>query len=121
LGIGVRCGLHAGECEFRGNDIGGIAVHTGARIAALARTGEVLVSNTVKDLVNGSGIIFQDRGRHVLKGVPGEWTLFTCNQFTTCNGTNALWPASWGESAEVDEARVAVLPSKGGPRSSSFT
>jgi class 3 adenylate cyclase len=76
LGIGIRCGLHTGECELRGNDIGGIAVHTGARIAALAHAGEVLVSNTVKDLVNGSGIAFHDRGTHELKGVPGEWRLF---------------------------------------------
>lgn len=79
LGIGIRCGLHTGECELRGDDIGGIAVHTGARIAALAHAGGVLVSNTVKDLVNGSGIAFQDRGTHVLKGVPGEWRLFACS------------------------------------------
>jgi class 3 adenylate cyclase len=61
---------------MRGDDIGGIAVHIGARIAALAHAGEVLVSGTVKDLVNGSGIAFHDRGTHVLKGVPGEWKLF---------------------------------------------
>jgi class 3 adenylate cyclase len=77
LGIDVRSGLHTGECELRDDDIGGIAVHIGARIAALAQPGEVLVSSTVKDLVNGSGIAFQDRGTHVLKGVPGEWKLFT--------------------------------------------
>jgi class 3 adenylate cyclase len=76
LGIEIRCGLHTGECAIRGDDIGGIAVHIGARIAALAQAGEVLVSGTVKDLVNGSGIVFQDRGTHVLKGVPGEWKLF---------------------------------------------
>jgi class 3 adenylate cyclase len=76
LGIDIRCGLHTGECEMRGDDIGGIAVHIGARIAALAHAGEVLVSGTVKDLVNGSGIAFHDRGTHVLKGVPGEWKLF---------------------------------------------
>jgi pimeloyl-ACP methyl ester carboxylesterase len=76
LGIEVRSGLHTGECERRGDDIGGIAVHIGARIAALAQAREVLVSRTVKDLVNGSGIAFQERGTHVLKGVPGEWTLF---------------------------------------------
>jgi pimeloyl-ACP methyl ester carboxylesterase/class 3 adenylate cyclase len=76
LGIDVRGGLHTGECELRGDDIGGIAVHIGARVAALAHAGEVLVSSTVKDLVNGSGIVFQDRGAHVLKGVPGEWQLF---------------------------------------------
>ncbi len=76
LGIDIRSGLHTGECEIRGDDIGGIAVHIGARIAALARAGEVLASGTVKDLVNGSGIAFQDRGLHSLKGVPGEWRLF---------------------------------------------
>lgn len=78
LGIGIRCGLHTGECELRGDDIGGIAVHTGARIAALAHAGEVLVSKTVKDLVTGSDIAFQDRGTHLLKGIPGEWSLFAC-------------------------------------------
>ena len=77
LGIDIRSGLHTGECELRGNDIGGIAVHIGARIAALANGREVLVSRTVKDLVNGSGITFRDRGTHALKGVPGEWQLFT--------------------------------------------
>jgi pimeloyl-ACP methyl ester carboxylesterase len=76
LGIDIRCGLHTGECEIRGDDIGGIAVHIGARIAALAQAREVLVSSTVKDLVNGSGIAFEDRGTHTLKGVPGEWRLF---------------------------------------------
>ncbi|WP_081809375.1 adenylate/guanylate cyclase domain-containing protein [Mycobacterium sp. URHB0044] len=75
-GVDVRSGLHTGECELRGDDIGGIAVHIGARIAALANAGEVLVSSTVKDLVNGSGITFQDRGTHVLKGVPSEWRVF---------------------------------------------
>jgi class 3 adenylate cyclase len=76
LGIEVRAGLHTGEVEARGDDIGGIAVHTGARVAALASAGEVLVSSTVKDLVAGSGIKFEDRGEHQLKGVPGTWRLF---------------------------------------------
>jgi class 3 adenylate cyclase len=76
LGIDVRSGLHTGECELLRDDIGGIAVHIGARIAGLAEAGEVLVSSTVKDLVNGSGIVFTDRGTHILKGVPGEWRLF---------------------------------------------
>ena len=76
LGIDIRTGLHAGECEVRGEDIGGIAVHIGARIAALARGREVLVSSTVKDLVNGSGITFEDRGTHVLKGIPAQWQLY---------------------------------------------
>jgi class 3 adenylate cyclase/pimeloyl-ACP methyl ester carboxylesterase len=77
IGIDVRGGLHTGECELRGDDIGGIAVHIGARVAALAGAGEVFVSNTVKDLVNGSGITFRDRGTHALKGLPGQWQLFS--------------------------------------------
>jgi len=76
LGIEVRSGLHAGECEVLGEKISGIAVHIGARVAANAGAGEVLVSNTVKDLVAGAGIRFETRGTHVLKGVPGEWPLF---------------------------------------------
>ncbi len=76
LGIDVRVGLHTGEIELRGEDIGGIAVHIGARIAALANAGEVLVSRTVTDLVAGSGIEFADHGIHQLKGVPGDWQLF---------------------------------------------
>jgi class 3 adenylate cyclase len=77
LGIEVRAGLHTGECEMRNGDIAGIAVHTGARVSAKASPGEVLVSSTVRDLVAGSGIEFQDRGVHRLKGVPGEWRLFS--------------------------------------------
>jgi class 3 adenylate cyclase len=76
FGIEVRAGLHAGEVELRGDDIGGIAVHIGARISALAGAGEVLVSSTVKDLVAGSGIEFHGRGEHELKGVQGTWNLF---------------------------------------------
>ena len=73
IGLDIRGGLHTGECLRRGDDIGGIAVHIAARIAAKAGAKEVLVSNTVKDLVYGSGITFEGRGSHVLKGVPGEW------------------------------------------------
>jgi class 3 adenylate cyclase len=76
LGIEVRAGLHTGEVELRGEDIGGIAVHIAARVMAQAGAGEVLVSSTVKDLVAGSGIAFADRGTHALKGVPDEWRLF---------------------------------------------
>jgi class 3 adenylate cyclase/alpha-beta hydrolase superfamily lysophospholipase len=76
LGIEMRTGLHAGEVELRGDDVGGIAVHIGARVMSLAGGGEVLVSSTVKDLVVGSGLKFDDRGEHELKGVPGEWRLF---------------------------------------------
>ena len=76
LGIDIRAGLHSGECEVIGDDLGGIAVHIGARVAAMARPGEILVSSTVKDLVSGSGIPFEDRGTKRLKGIPGEWRLF---------------------------------------------
>jgi len=76
LGIQVRAGLHTGECEVRGDDIGGIAVHIGARVSALAGPNDVLVSSTLRDLVIGSGLEFEDRGTHQLKGVPGEWRLF---------------------------------------------
>ncbi|WNG95256.1 adenylate/guanylate cyclase domain-containing protein [Mycobacterium sp. ITM-2016-00318] len=76
LGIEVRAGLHTGECEVRGDDIGGIAVHIGARVSALAGPNDVLVSSTLRDLVIGSGLAFEERGARQLKGVPGEWRLF---------------------------------------------
>jgi class 3 adenylate cyclase len=76
LGLQVRAGLHTGECEIRGGDIGGIAVHIGARVSALAGPNDVLVSSTLRDLVIGSGLEFEARGAHELKGVPGEWHLF---------------------------------------------
>jgi pimeloyl-ACP methyl ester carboxylesterase len=76
LGLEIRAGLHIGEVEIAGDDVEGLAIHIGARIAALAGTGEVLVSRTIKDLVVGSGLTFQDRGMHALKGVPDEWRLF---------------------------------------------
>ena len=75
LGVEVRAGVHVGECEVRGNDLAGLSVHIGARVCALAEAGEVLATSTVRDLVAGSGIQFEDRGRQVLKGVPGEWPL----------------------------------------------
>ena len=76
LGIGLRVGLHTGECEIRGDDLGGLAVHIAARVAATADLGEILVSQMVKDLVVGSGINFIERGEHDLKGIPGSWRLF---------------------------------------------
>jgi class 3 adenylate cyclase len=76
LGLEIRAGLHTGECERVDGKLGGIAVPTGARIAALADAGEVLVSQTVKDLVAGSGLLFGDRGEQELKGVPGTWRLY---------------------------------------------
>jgi class 3 adenylate cyclase len=79
LGIEIRAGVHIGECEMLGDDIGGVAVHTGARIMAEAAPGEVLASGTIKDLVAGSGLLFADRGTHTLKGVPGEWRLLSAH------------------------------------------
>ena len=77
IGLAVRAGLHTGECEKLGEKVGGLAVHIGARVAGRAHPGEVLVSGTVRDLVAGSGIRFAERGTHALKGVPGEWTLYS--------------------------------------------
>ena len=75
-GLQIRCGVHTGECERRGDDLGGIAVHIGARVGATARPGEVLVSSTVKELVAGSGIAFEERGPYALKGISESWNLF---------------------------------------------
>jgi class 3 adenylate cyclase len=80
IGIAVRCGIHTGEIELRGDDVGGIAVHIAQRVQGLAQPDEVLVSRTVVDLVGGSGIAFADRGTHVLKGVPEAWHLFAVEE-----------------------------------------
>jgi class 3 adenylate cyclase len=77
LGLEVRAGVHTGECYVKGDDLTGITVHVGARIAAVGGAGEVVVSGMVKDLVPGAGITFASRGTHSLKGVPGKWQLFT--------------------------------------------
>lgn len=77
IGVELRVGMHTGECEVRGDNLGGLAVHIAARVGALAGASEVVVSGTVKDLVVGSGIEFDDRGDHELKGVPGSWKLFS--------------------------------------------
>ena len=76
FGLPLRAGVHTGEVELIGDDIGGIAVHVAARIAALAGEGEVLTSSTVRDLVAGSGLVFEDRGEQMLKGVPEPWRVF---------------------------------------------
>jgi class 3 adenylate cyclase len=76
IGIQIRAGCHTGEVELAGTDIRGIAVHIGSRVSALAGSGEVLVSSTVKDLVAGSGLVFEDAGEHELKGVPDTWRLY---------------------------------------------
>ena len=75
IGLSVRCGIHTGEIELRGDDIAGMAVHIGARVSGLAQPGEILTTTTVRDLVVGSGVCFEERGRHELKGVPGAWGL----------------------------------------------
>jgi class 3 adenylate cyclase len=79
FGLAIRAGLHTGECEMVGDKVMGLAVHIAARIAGMAESDEVLVSSTVRDLVAGSGLRFEDRGSEVLKGVPGEWRLFTAH------------------------------------------
>ncbi|MFV1960362.1 MAG: alpha/beta fold hydrolase, partial [Acidimicrobiia bacterium] len=80
LGLGVRCGVHTGMVEVVGDDVAGLAVHIGARVGAMAHPGEVLVSSTVKDLVAGSGFMFEDRGRHELKGVPDRWQVYAATR-----------------------------------------
>jgi class 3 adenylate cyclase len=76
IGLDVRSGVHAGECEESGGKLVGIAVHIGSRVLGIAQPGEVLVSSTVRDLVAGSGIEFDDRGEHTLKGIAGPWRLY---------------------------------------------
>ncbi len=81
LGLEVRAGLHTGECEVLGDKLAGVAVHVGARVAGKAAAGEVLVSSTVRDLVAGSGLEFEDRGTQELKGIPGAWRLFSVQRW----------------------------------------
>jgi class 3 adenylate cyclase len=79
IGLPLRAGLHTGEVELRGHDIGGIAVHAAARVMGQCRPSEVLVSRVVTDLVAGAGLKFSDRGSHELKGLPGKWDLFAAS------------------------------------------
>jgi class 3 adenylate cyclase len=76
LGLDIRVGIHAGQCEISDGDVSGIAVHLAARVLSVAGPGDVLVSGTVRDLLFGSEVTFEDRGRHHLKGIQGEWQLF---------------------------------------------
>lgn len=76
IGLEIRAGVHTGEVDLRGSDVGGLTVHIAARVAAMAGAGEVLVSSTVKDLLVGAGIEFDSRGKHELKGVPDVWRLY---------------------------------------------
>nr|WP_090341205.1 adenylate/guanylate cyclase domain-containing protein [Mycolicibacterium malmesburyense]CRL70997.1 lignin peroxidase LipJ [Mycolicibacterium malmesburyense] len=111
LGLSVRAGLHTGECERRGHDVSGLAVHIGARIGALAEADEVLVSGTVRDLLLGSEIQFVDRGRHTLKGVPGEWDLFAVAGTARKPVDNSTSSASFGDRALA--AGVKRMPAVG--------
>jgi class 3 adenylate cyclase len=94
LGLSIRAGLHTGECEVTDGKIAGIAVHTGARVAALAAADEVLVSSTVRDLVAGSGIRFDEKGAHELKGIPGQWRLFAVQRARLLSTERCPWVAS---------------------------
>jgi class 3 adenylate cyclase len=105
-GVEIRAGVHTGECELIGDDVGGMAVHIGARVAARAAPGEVLVSSTVKDLVVGSGIEFADRGKHQLKGVPGDWQLLAVADHRPSSSAAAPRPRD-------DVAPNAVLRQRG--------
>jgi TolB-like protein/class 3 adenylate cyclase len=109
LGINVRAGLHTGECEVIGEKVGGIGLHIGARVAALAAQNEVLVSGTVKDLVAGSGLRFGEHGVHVLRGIPGEWRLFSAEDASD----EDEWVAD-----NFREAQTSCVPDK--PASSTF-
>jgi class 3 adenylate cyclase/streptogramin lyase len=104
LGVQIRAGIHVGECEQMGRKVGGIAVHTAARVLAAAQPGDVLVSGTTKELVGGAGIGFVDQGIHQLKGVPGEWRLFAVD---TIDGARRLPPS---DPADAQRRRAAILP-----------
>jgi class 3 adenylate cyclase len=114
LGIELRAGVHTGECERRGEDLAGLAVHIGARVGAKAAAGEVLVSSTVKDLVVGSGIAFEERGRETLKGVPGEWRLFAAvgrgerPAVVAVDGEGRGLPGPDEHLKRTDRARIAL-------------
>jgi class 3 adenylate cyclase len=104
LGLELRAGLHLGEAEREGGRVGGIAVHTAARVAAAAAAGEVLVTSTIVDVVAGSGVVFTDRGMHVLKGVPGQWHLFDVAAVDQVS----LQPPV--DAAEASQIRDRVVP-----------
>lgn len=95
IGLEIRAGVHTGEVELSDDDVQGIAVHIGARISALAGVGEVLVSSTAKDLVAGSGIAFDDRGKHALKGVPGSWRVFAVASDVTTDTPTSSGRSPW--------------------------
>jgi class 3 adenylate cyclase/streptogramin lyase len=104
LGVEIRAGIHVGECEQMGKKVGGIAVHTAARVLGAAQAGEVLVSGTTKELVGGAGVDFEDRGTHQLKGVPGDWRLFAVDAVDRAKRSPPADPA------EAERRRAAILP-----------
>jgi class 3 adenylate cyclase/pimeloyl-ACP methyl ester carboxylesterase len=118
LDLELRMGVHTGECEVMGDDIGGIGVHIGARVGALAGPGEILVSSTVADLVVGSDLCFEERGSHALKGVPGEWRVLAVSE----NGGSPITPADLPGPAETMKRwdRWAVKLSQRAPRLMGF-
>jgi class 3 adenylate cyclase/tetratricopeptide (TPR) repeat protein len=113
LGLEIRAGVHAGEIEREGREVGGIAVHIGARAAAAARPGEILITSTAKELVTGTGIRFEDRGQHRLKGVPDEWRLYALEGLPTAAGrrrTGRLIPElTTRQSIAAGVAGLAIL------------
>lgn len=111
LGLENRCGIHTGEVEVMGSDIAGLAVHIGARIAALAAPGEVLVSPTVRDLVAGAGLRFLERGAHALRGVPDTWEVYAL-------GTREGLPHPVGGAPARGGTLVEADSEKGGSRES---
>ena len=113
LGLTVRVGLHTGECERFGEKVSGVAVHTAARVSRLARPGEILVSATVKDVVAGSGIRFEERDPRSLKGLPGVWRLFSAvgwdlEDSSLHNGKAGEEPRVHRTAEEVHDVRVAT-------------
>ncbi len=110
LGLNVRVGVHTGECELSEGRLGGIAVNIGARVTGVAAPGEVLVSNTVRELVAGARLGFQDRGVWALKGVPGQWRLFAVERDAV------LWQAQAGRPDEPFSAHPTLIPLPAGHR-----
>jgi class 3 adenylate cyclase len=106
-GLSLRAGVHTGECEVLGDDLGGMAVHIGARVGARAEAGQILVSKTVVDLVVGSGLQFSDRGEHELKGVPGTWRLYSVNIDSSDERTQVQPPREYMTRADRLTVRLA--------------
>jgi hypothetical protein len=109
LDLSIRAGIHTGEVELRQEDVGGIAVHIGARIAALAQPGEIWVSRTVKDLVTGSGLDFADRAEHALKGVPGQLAALRAEQLAPTTGPRCTEPGAQARSRTGCPSRSLIV------------